>query len=104
MNIFSDAALLSMLRAAKAENFETGYQSKLVAVFGPIDYLEVPAGDRLRVEGADPFIECRSSDIAAHRLIKQSPITRDADGAKFLVKRFEPDGHGMTRIILRSLA
>lgn len=95
----TDADRLGMIQGVGGEEFDTGYPEKLWGVFGNA-FLAAEAGAH-SAEVRRPVIECRTSDVALHGLVKRASITRDADGAQYVVDRFEPDGTGMTTIVLR---
>lgn len=56
----------------------------------------------IAVKNRKPELHVRESDVALHALVKDSPITRDADGMQFSCKYFDHDGNGMTVIALGS--
>lgn len=93
----SDADRLALIQAA-GEQFSTGSPQKLYGIWDrpsiDVDGGVIPVKDR------KPQIECRESDIAAHALIKKSPITRDADGKQYFVRDFDFDGTGMATVML----
>lgn len=95
--IESDARRLAFLKRA-GEPFSTGRPQKLYAIWDcpsiDIDGGVIPVKDR------KPQIECRESDVGLHELVKQSPITRDADGKAYFVRDFDYDGTGMATIML----
>lgn len=100
MSIETDATRLAMIKAVGGEQFDSGRPDYFWGVFAR-EFAEGVAGDQV-VEIRQTSIECRTSDVAAHRLVKDSVITRVSDGAQYRVKRFEDDGTGMTTVILRA--
>jgi len=56
------------------------------------------------VEERGPVATMRSSDVAAAKLQKDAVVQVSVDGGvkAFRVKRFEPDGTGITLVYLRS--
>jgi hypothetical protein len=99
MPVESDEDRLSLLDDF-GEDFDTGYTASLRGIFDR-DYAEGIAGAHA-VESRRPMIECRTSDVALHGLVKDSVIRRVADDTTFLAKHFEPDGTGMTVIVLKA--
>jgi hypothetical protein len=95
----SEADRLAMVQAV-GEPFSTSRPEKLWLIFDR-EFIEQTVGN-FRNEGRRPIGFCRSSDVALHELVKDSALTRDSDGAKYFVKRFEPDGTGMTLLVLSS--
>lgn len=95
----SQADRLSMIQAV-GETFDTGHTDALWGIFDyAFDEQEV---NLQRVENRIPVLMCRTSDVTEHQLVKDSVLTRVSDGTAFRVKRFEPDGTGMTLIQLKS--
>jgi hypothetical protein len=95
--IETDADRLATIQAV-GEQFDTGKPTRLWAIFDEA-YLETDL-DRFTVANREPMLQCRTSDVAAHELVKQSKVTRVADGSSWFVKDFEPDGTGMTVVRL----
>lgn len=93
----SEADRLAMVQAV-GEAFSTSRPEKLWLIFDR-EFIEQSLGN-FRIETGKPVVFGRSSDVALHELVKDSPITRDLDGAKYFCKRFEPDGTGMTLVVL----
>lgn len=89
-----------MIKAVGGEEFDTGKPSNLWAVWDN-EFSDITVGIQT-VERRLPVIECRSSDVTAHELVKDTKIRRLADDAEYFVRRIEPDGTGMSRIRLRS--
>jgi len=97
----SEADRLASIKALGGEPFDTGNAEKLWAIFDR-EYLEAQIGLQ-SVANRKPMFLCRSSDVAAHALVKDSSaVTRDSDGSKFFCLKFEPDGTGMTLVLLRA--
>lgn len=88
-----------MLQAVGGEEFDTGQPTRLVAVF---DIPAVDSGGLIPVKSRKPELSCRDSDVAAHSLIKGSPLVRVSTGVQYLVRELEPDGTGMTVVRLAS--
>jgi hypothetical protein len=95
--IESEADRLGYLQAV-GEQFDTGKPTRMWAIF------DRPTEDVLVAEitfaARRPVILCRTSDVIAHELVKQSKITRVSEAASFFVKEIEDDGTGMTFIAL----
>jgi len=89
---------LAMILAVDGEPFDTGHAVPLMAIFDrpSIDSL----GQLIPVKNRKPEIHCLESDAELHELVKQSVVTRRADGATYVVRDFDPDGTGMTVITL----
>lgn len=81
------------------EQFDTGKATKLLGIPLP-EYRESSLG-QLTVANPMMGIECLTSDVAEHELVKQSKVTRVSDSTDYFVKDFEPDGTGMTVLRLR---
>ena len=86
--LLTDADRLDMLKAAGAEEFDTGKPDRLWAVFEG-EYNE-PQLTGIPVEGEITWLECRLSDKDTHELVKRSRLTRLSDGQEYSVKEFEP--------------
>ena len=98
MTLIDDITWLGALKAAGAEEFDTGRADRLWGTFDrdSVDSL----GQIIAVRNRKPLITCRDSDVEAHELVKGSVIKRVADGVSFVVRDLEPDGTGMTVIRL----
>lgn len=96
----SEADRLAMIQAVGGEEFDTGHAERLLAIFDRAYEESVLTGHV--VANRRPILHCRTSDIAAHELVKQYKVTRVSDGSVFFVKDFEPDGTGMTIVVLRA--
>ena len=98
MTLDSEADRLAMVQAVGGEPFDTGHAEPLMAIFDrpSIDSL----GQLIPVKNRRPEIHCLESDAELHELVKQSVVTRLADGATYVVRDFDPDGTGMTVITL----
>lgn len=92
----SEADRLAMIQAV-GEAFSTVCPEKLWLVFDRA-FIEQALGN-FTVEGNKPVALGRTSDVALHELVKDTVITRDSDGAKYTVRRFEPDGTGMSLVV-----
>lgn len=93
----SEADRLAMIQAV-GEPFTTSRPEKLWLIFDR-EFIEEVMGN-IPVIGRKPVALGRTSDVASHELVKQSVLTRDADGSKFAVRDFHPDGTGMTLLVL----
>jgi hypothetical protein len=93
----SEADRLATIQAV-GESFSTARPEKLWLIFDR-EFIEQQFGE-FTTEGRKPVGVCRTSDVELHELVKESVITRDADGAKYTVRRFQPDGTGMTLLVL----
>jgi len=94
----SEADRLASIKALGGEPFSTGLAEKLIGIF---DRPSVDSfGQVIPVKSRKPELLVRDSDLALHALVKQSKITRDADGSAYYCKDFDPDGTGMTVIPL----
>lgn len=98
--IESEADRLASIKALGGEPFSTGNAEKLYAVFDR-EYLESDLSSH-SVANRKPMLTCRTSDVAAHSLVKDSKVVRDSDGSAFFCSKFEPDGTGMTLVMLRA--
>lgn len=87
-----------MIRAV-GEPFSTSRSDKLWLVFDR-ELIDQLTGE-IVVEGDEPVGLGRSSDVLLHELVKESKLTRDADGSTLFVKRLKPDGTGMTLVIFK---
>lgn len=94
----SEADRLALIKGVGGEQFDTGRTEMLWGIFDR-EYYDAVAGVQT-IESRRPVITCRSSDVEAHELIKKSVIRRVADDQTFVVKRLEPDGVGMTILVL----
>jgi len=94
----SEADRLASIKGLGGEPFSTGHAEKLIGIFDrpSVDSL----GQVIAVKNRKPELLVRESDVALHALVKDSPVTRDADGMTFACKYFDPDGTGMTVIHL----
>lgn len=97
--LLNDVTLLAALQAAGAEAFDTGHATPLLGTFED-EYLETAAG-AVVVSGRTKTLRCRASDVAARRLVKESPVRRIEDGSVYFVKELKPDAAGLTQIVLR---
>ena len=94
----SEADRLASIKALDGEPFSTGHAEKLIGIF---DRPSVDSfGQVIAVKNRKPELLVRDSDLALHGLVKQSQITRDADGKSYSVRDLEPDGTGMTVVML----
>jgi hypothetical protein len=90
-----------VLRAADAEEFDTGANSQpLLAVFVS-EPSEARVGNQV-VMRRSTLLRCLTTDAETHKLIKGSPITRRADGTKYFVLHLERGHGGFTTIRLRA--
>lgn len=94
----SDADRLAMLQAV-GEAFDTGHGTDLVGIFDRI-FDDSQLGN-IRVTTGKPALQCRDTDVAAHELVKDSKLMRKSDGKVYFVKDLQPDGTGMTVLMLR---
>lgn len=69
---------------------------ELLAIFDN-DYLAVQAID-MGVQSSTPYLTCRSADV--ERVGPRKGDSVDGLAKAFVVERSEPDGTGMTRIVL----
>lgn len=88
--IESDADRLAILQAFGIP--VTAERGTLLGIF------DAQYVDAAGIDQAAPMLEVRSSDVAALQLRKGSTLTVEA--AAYRVRRIEPDGTGMTRLIL----
>lgn len=100
MQIESDATRLLMIKAVGGEPFSTGRPEKLWGIFDR-EYEESAVGEFV-VANRRTIIQCRESDVDLHELVKNSSITRDADGRTYSIADLEHDGTGMTVVVLRA--
>jgi hypothetical protein len=99
VTIESEADRLAMIQAVGGEEFDTGYTERLWGVFDRDHALAFAGEHTSSVKRVT--LQCRSSDVAAHSLVKDSVIRRLADDSSYRVRDFEPDGTGMTVLVLR---
>jgi hypothetical protein len=95
----SDADRLGYIRAV-GETFSTSRPEKLWLIFDR-EFIEQQIGP-LSNEGRRPIALGRTSDVALHELVKESKVSRDADGEDYFVRRLEPDGTGMTLVVFKA--
>lgn len=89
----SDADRASMLRGLGGSLFETSV-GQILAIF------DNEFVDGVEVEGRQPVLTCRTSDV--ERLRVQKGATVAVEAANYRVRRHEPDGTGLSRLILES--
>jgi hypothetical protein len=94
----SEADRLAMIQAVGGEPFTTDKPAPLLGVFER-EPQEALADGRV-VSNYVPILESRSSDVAAHGLMKGSAVIRQKDGAQYVVRDLLDDGTGMTRLVL----
>lgn len=92
----SDADRLTLIQAV-GEQFDTGRPTKLWGIYDR-EYEEVSPG-RISIAGGRALLHCRTMDVESHELVKQSKLVR-SDGSVLFVNGFEPDGTGMTIVVL----
>jgi len=92
----SDADLLDMIRALGDVVFSTPRGD----CCGLLDegFAEAAVGG-MDVDGTQPSITCRSSDVERLQLVKGAQVTLGTRVLK--VVRPEPDGTGMTRLVVQ---
>ena len=95
MAIESDTDRLEMIRAAGGVECKVN-KGSFWAIF---DNEFVESETEPGVEGRQPVLTGRSSDVDNLEIRKGSHVTIGADS--YRVKRPEPDGTGMTRLVLR---
>lgn len=93
MALQSDALLLTMLKATGAQRVYIG-DAQVWAIFDN-GYFEVT--DTPGVETRQPFLTCRTSDLS--ELQKDSTV--EIGSESYRVRRHEPDGTGMSRVLLK---
>jgi hypothetical protein len=87
-----------MIRGAGGEQFDVGVP---VSLWGIFDRPSVDSfGQLMPVKNRHPIVTCRESDARELKLVKGSRIRRLADDASYTVRDLEPDGCGMTVLIL----
>lgn len=89
--IESDSDRLSILTALGAVPV-----SSSAGVFHAV--FEREFAEELGVEGKRPILTCRSSDVTRCQIKKGSRV--DIEAQSFAVRRIEPDGSGMSVLIL----
>lgn len=97
-NIVSDAQWRAALNAIGAEDFETGYAEPLRLRFRR-ESLD-SSGTLIPSKGRRVRGRCVEADAVLHGLVKQSVITRVADGSKWTIREISPDGSGMMEVVL----
>jgi hypothetical protein len=90
----SEADRLASIKALGGEPFTTDQAEKLVAIFDN-DYQDSSLGN-FSVANSEPVLHCRTTDVAAHALVKTSKLVRDSDGSVWFVQQRKDDGVGMT--------
>jgi hypothetical protein len=91
MSIESDSVRLAMLRAVGGQTIKSA-RGSFVGVFGD-DYVGI--GDGVAdVETSGPLVTCRSSDVAALKILKGDRLTIDGD--YYTVVGHRADGTGIT--------
>jgi hypothetical protein len=62
------------------------------------EYIDV-GSDEPRIESTQPVLTCRTSDVG--RLLINKDTLLEIEAGDYQVRRHEPDGTGMSRLILR---
>lgn len=93
----TDADRLALLEGLGAVLVQSS-SGKFKAVFDR-QYIGDAVGG-LDVESRSPALTCRTSDVEALQLRKGQSVT--VDGDVFRVRRHEPDGTGMSVVVLES--
>jgi hypothetical protein len=88
-----------MLKAVGGEEFDSGYTENLWGVFDREHALAFAGEHTSSIKRVT--LQCRSSDVAAHSLVKDSVLRRVSDDASYRIRELEPDGTGMTVLVLR---
>ena len=91
----SDADLLALIRDSGGVECKVN-KGSFLAIF---DNEFVESETEPGVEGRQPVLTCRSSDVGNLEIRKGSHVTIGADS--YRVQRPEPDGTGMSRLVLR---
>lgn len=91
----SDADLLALIRDSGGVECKVN-KGAFQAVF---DNEFIESETEPSVEGRQPVLTCRSSDVDNLEIRKGSHVTVGTDA--YRVQRAEPDGTGMTRLVLR---
>jgi len=86
--MISETDRLDMLRALGAEQFQTSHADSLWATLE--GEFNEPALTGIPTAGEITWIECRSSDVDLHGIVKGSKIIKKSDGETWFAKRFEP--------------
>lgn len=93
--IESDADRLEMIRAVGGVECKVN-KGAFQAIFDN-EFVESEAEPG--VEGRQPVLTCRTSDVGELEIRKGSHVTIGAE--VYRVQRHEPDGTGMSRLVLR---
>lgn len=91
----SDADRLDMIQAVGGLCVKAN-QGEFFAIFDN-EFIEVEGEPG--VEGRQPTLTCRSTDLERLEVQKNSNLTVGPDN--YRVQRAEPDGTGMTKLVLR---
>lgn len=96
MYLESDADRLDMIKGLGGVEITGPGGQPFWAVF-KFEFLESLNGPP--VEGRQPFLECRSSDVAALGIDKDTDVTVKSE--PYRVRRHEPDGEGWSLLLLK---
>lgn len=91
----SDADLLALIRDSGGVECKVN-RGSLQAIF---DNEFVESETEPGVEGRQPVLACRTSDVTNLEIRKGTHVTIGTD--YYRVQRHEPDGTGMSRLVLR---
>ena len=83
------------------EDFSTGAADPLRAIWDPQSE-EATAGN-MSVRVNRTVLLAVDEDLEAHELIKGTVLRRLSTDVRYRVSDLEPDGHGMTSLVLRKL-
>lgn len=96
MDLESDADRLAMIQALGGREVPGPDGKPFWAVF-KFEFIDVLGGPS--VEGRQPFLECRTSDVTTLGIDKDTDLT--VKGEPYRVRRHEPDGEGWSLLILK---
>lgn len=97
MTLIPDSTLLRMIKSVGGVS-ATLQNGSLYGVFDR-EFRATQMGD-IEIEDRYPIFECRSSDVETLSIIKD--VTLTIEGTDFRVNRLEPDGNGMTILVLKA--
>lgn len=95
MTLISESMLLAMIRATKGTLDRIIVNGVTIQAHFDNGYLE--SLDAPGVEGRQPYLTCRTSDLVDVQKDQQVEVGTE----QYRVKRLEPDGAGITRVLLR---
>lgn len=95
----SDSLRRTAISVCSGEEFDTGKPAPLIGTW-MAEFGEAQFDDQRTVEMTELAIECVTTDVRDHGLIRGSVIRRVADDTTYRVKRLEQNENGFTTIRL----